>query len=313
MLYDIRLTLEQHYPAGSDHVRALLRLAPPDLPGQRVLACRLTIDPPPDERQEGRDFFANRTTMVAWHRPLTAITCHLHARVRRLAPEAEMDVSPPLADLAAQAAGAGLGPASPLHFRMPSPRIGPLPEAVALARDALAALTPPIQTRRAPAKLAAPPPAISTRAAVAAIGRALHAEMTFDPTATDATTPPETAFAARRGVCQDYAQIMIGALRGLGIPAAYVSGFLRTTPPPGQPRLAGVDAMHAWVAAWCGTAQGWQAYDPTNAQWAAGDYVTVATGRDYAEAAPVRGAIRTAGAQRAHHTVDVIALPDDGA
>ena len=89
--------------------------------------------------------------------------------------------------------------------------------------------------------------------------------MNFDPEATTVDTPPAEAFARRHGVCQDFAQVMIACLRGVGVPAGYVSGFLRTDPPPGQPRLEGADAMHAWVRAWCGWQAGWIEYDPTNA------------------------------------------------
>ena len=152
------------------------------------------------------------------------------------------------------------------------------------------------------------PAGASARAAIEAVGQALHKTMTYDPEATDVATPPADAFAARRGVCQDYAQIMVAGLRAVGIPAGYVSGFLRTYPPPGQPRLEGVDAMHAWVMAWAGPVQGWVEYDPTNAQWAGEDYITVAMGRDYADAAPVKGAMRTAGGQDSTQAVDVIPL-----
>jgi transglutaminase-like putative cysteine protease len=289
MRYDIRLTVEYHYPAASDHVRNILRLLPSDSARQRVRQRILTISPRPDERREGVDFFGNATTLVAWHRPVGQLSFHLRAEAERLA-EPEFDLSPPLPALAAQRAAGGLGPASPLHFCAPSARIG---ASAAIADYARAAL----------------PDSPTAREAVRAVGEALHRDMTFDPTATDVTTPPDVAFAARRGVCQDFAQMMIAGLRGLGIPAAYVSGFLRTTPPPGQPRLDGVDAMHGWVSAWCGADQGWVEYDPTNGQWAGEDYVTVAWGRDYADAAPVRGAIRTSGPQDTHHKVDVIPLP----
>ena len=89
--------------------------------------------------------------------------------------------------------------------------------------------------------------------------------MRYDPDATEVDTPLAEAFAARHGVCQDFSHIMIAGLRSLGIPAGYVSGFLRTMPPPGKPRLEGADAMHAWVRAWCGAEAGWIEYDPTNA------------------------------------------------
>jgi transglutaminase-like putative cysteine protease len=101
---------------------------------------------------------------------------------------------------------------------------------------------------------------------------------------------------------------MIACLRGIGIPAGYVSGFLRTTPPPGQPRLEGADAMHAWVRAWCGMETGWVEVDPTNALMVANDHIVIARGRDYADVAPVKGVLRTAGSQTTEQAVDVVAL-----
>ena len=288
MRYDIRLTIDYRYQVASDHVRNVLRLLPSDGPQQRVTSRLLTITPPPDERRESVDFFGNATTSVVWHEPIDKITLRLRAAAERLAAPS-VDLSPPLAAIPAELPGNGIGPASPLHFLAASPRIAPDPGITAFTRAAIR-------------------PDHSARAAVEAVGRALHKAMTYDAEATDVTTTPVQAFTLRRGVCQDFAQIMIAGLRAMGLPAAYVSGFLRTYPPEGQPRLEGVDAMHAWVSVWCGTAQGWLDYDPTNAQWAGEDYITVATGRDYADVAPVRGAIRTAGGQDSTQAVDVIPL-----
>lgn len=290
MLYDIRLSIDYDYGAASDHARNILRLLPSSMPRQRVAHQLLTIQPAPDERREGVDFFGNVTTQVAWHRPVDHLSIQLRARAERFATP-ELDFSAPLSALGDQIAAQGVVPSSPLHFCGASPRIA---ASAQIADFAHAAIDPDSRAR----------------AAVQALGWALHAHMHFEAGVTDVTTSPDTAFTARRGVCQDYAQIMIAGLRGLGIPAAYVSGFLRTSPPAGQPRLDGVDAMHAWVAAWCGSDQGWVEYDPTNRQWAGEDYITVAWGRDYADAAPVRGAIRSAGAQTSGHKVDVIPLSE---
>jgi len=95
-------------------------------------------------------------------------------------------------------------------------------------------------------------------------------------------------------------------LRTAGVPAGYVSGFLRTIPPKGQPRLQGADAMHAWVRAWCGLEVGWVEYDPTNAVFSGTDHIIIARGRDYSDVAPVKGVLRTSGQQDADHAVDVI-------
>ena len=92
------------------------------------------------------------------------------------------------------------------------------------------------------------------------------------------------------------------------MPAGYVSGFLRTTPPPGQPRLEGADAMHAWVMAWCGREAGWVEFDPTNAIRVANDHVTVARGRDYSDVSPVKGVLWTASSQSTQQVVDLVPL-----
>ncbi len=119
------------------------------------------------------------------------------------------------------------------------------------------------------------------------------------------TTSPAEAFAARRGVCQDFAHVMIAGLRGLGLPALYVSGYIRTIPPPGKPRLAGADASHAWVAVWCGPSFGWLGLDPTNAIPEGDDHIVVARGRDYADVPPVDGVILSYGGHDLEVSVDV--------
>ncbi len=119
-------------------------------------------------------------------------------------------------------------------------------------------------------------------------------------------TTTAQAFALKRGVCQDFSHVMITALRSLGIPAGYVSGYLRTLPPPGKERLEGADAMHAWVRIWCGGLAGWVEYDPTNDIQAGTDHIVVGYGRDYADVAPVIGALKSYGRQQTLQAVDVI-------
>ncbi len=105
---------------------------------------------------------------------------------------------------------------------------------------------------------------------------------------------------------------MISGLRAAGLPAAYASGYLRTLPPPGQPRLVGADATHAWVLLWCGPERGWVGLDPTNGIWMASDHVLMAVGRDYADIAPIDGIVLGSGAQRMHVSVDVEPLGEGG-
>jgi transglutaminase-like putative cysteine protease len=137
----------------------------------------------------------------------------------------------------------------------------------------------------------------------------IHADFTYDGNATEVHTPLAQVLADRRGVCQDFAHLMIGALRALGLPARYVSGYLLTQPPPGQARLLGADASHAWTGLWC-PPLGWIDFDPTN-DVLPGDgatHVTLAWGRDYGDVMPLRGVIRGGGEHRLAVAVTVRAV-----
>ncbi|MAQ46827.1 MAG: transglutaminase [Confluentimicrobium sp.] len=292
MHYDLRLEISYRYDSPASNGRHLLRLMPLALPGeQTVLHGALDISPRPDERHDRRDFFGNATTEIAFRQPVEDLVLSLSARVRRMALAPSLDLSPDLDRLARDLTAIdALGPDAPHHFRAASPRVALSPKMTAYARDQLA-------------------PGMTTLQIVTRIGRALHRDMRFEAGATDVHTPPLAAFTARRGVCQDFSHIMIACLRGVGIPAGYVSGFLRTIPPEGQPRLEGADAMHAWVRAWCGPDNGWVQYDPTNDLLVGADHIVTALGRDYADVAPVRGVLRTSGGQDSGQKVDVLPLP----
>lgn len=291
MRYDIRLKITYNYGMASEHVRTLVRMVPPDLPGaQRILRSTLIIDPTPSERHDSVDFFGNAMTALGFHGAVSQITYSLQAEVERLSRNPALDLAPRLEALPAEiAAQKRLGADSPHHYRGPSARIDDVPEITQFA----AALLRPGQTA---AEL------------LHVLGHALHETMTFDAQATDVDTSPQEAFAKRHGVCQDFSHVMIAGLRGLGIPARYVSGFVRTEPPEGQARLEGADAMHAWVSAWCGAEAGWIEFDPTNACAVNLDHVVVGYGRDYSDVSPVKGVLRTSGMQFSTQAVDVIPL-----
>jgi Transglutaminase-like enzymes, putative cysteine proteases len=138
-----------------------------------------------------------------------------------------------------------------------------------------------------------------------ALMHAIHEEFAFDSGVTKVDTPPLEAFRRRHGVCQDFSHIMIVAARSQGIPAAYVSGYLRTLPPPGKERLVGADAMHAWVNLWCGEELGWVGFDPTNAALADVDHIFIGMGRDYSDVAPLDGTFRGSSQQTMFVSVDV--------
>lgn len=289
MRYHITLRVSYEYDGTAAAGRHLLRLMPATIEGvQRLIIGRLDVSPRPDEEEQGQDFFGNATHSLAYRRPHEEIDIALAAHVQRLEPELTFNLAVPLDQLAGELAQhRGVGPHSPLHFLGPSPRVVPVPPLRSFAQEVVR-------------------PGMTALEATEALTFALHRHMTFDAEATDVETSPLEAFRQRRGVCQDYAHILIGCLRSIGIPAGYVSGFLRTLPPPGQPRLDGADAMHAWVRAWCGAEVGWREFDPTNAIAVTSDHIVVAYGRDYSDVAPVKGVSRMTGGQEGRHTVDVI-------
>jgi len=288
MLYEIHLRTKCTYLRTANG-RQLLRLMPADGPdGQRLIAGSVDIRPAPSERSDRYDFFGNHAIEVCFATAQDEVEFVLRARVERVAQPIRFDLSPRLDAMAGDIERIdSLGPLSPHHFLDISDMVRPSVEIAdyvrSLVHDDMTVLE-----------------------AVRTINAALHRDMTYDGDATTVDTPMEEAFAARQGVCQDFSHIMIACLRELGVPAGYVSGFLRTEPPKGKPRLEGADAMHAWVQAWCGLKLGWIEFDPTNDMLAGVDHVAAARGRDYSDVAPVRGFLRTAGGQDIAQAVDVV-------
>ena len=291
MLYDIGLRIRYDYQTPAAGGRHVLCMTPADLADQRPITSLLDITPAPDERIARTDFFGNTVVEVAFRAPHAEIEFRLRSRVERKVREIGEDTSTALTQLATEiAAIRALGSDSPHHFLADSPRVKARPE----FRDyALEQISPETMT---------------TLQVVEAIGKAIDRDMAYEPGSTQVDTPPEEAFARGAGVCQDFTHIMIGCLRTIGVPAAYVSGFLRTNPPEGQERLEGADAMHAWVRAWCGPGLGWVEYDPTNGISVGEQHIVVAYGRDYGDVAPVRGVVRISGTQASSQAVDVVPL-----
>lgn len=150
-------------------------------------------------------------------------------------------------------------------------------------------------------------PGGSIVAAALDLTRRIHTDFKYDPRATNINTTVAEVFAGRSGVCQDFAHFQIACLRSLGLAARYVSGYLRTIPPEGKPRLVGADASHAWVSVWCGAA-GWVDFDPTNNVIPGIDHVTLAWGRDYADVCPIQGVVVGGGQHQMSVSVDVATL-----
>ena len=163
----------------------------------------------------------------------------------------------------------------------------------------------PIRAELADVLAAVAPPGRPIVEVAQALSTAIFETFDFDPHFSNVSTPLSEVLAARRGVCQDFAHVAVGCLRSLGLAARYVSGYIETLPPPGEERLIGADASHAWVAVWT-PAAGWVDFDPTNGHLPVNDHVTVAWGRDYADVIPVRGVmIGPAATQHLHVAVDV--------
>jgi transglutaminase-like putative cysteine protease len=289
MLYDITLKIVYEYAHAADSSRHMIRLMPAELEReQRLIAGTLDVQPRPSEWINGVDFFGNRFAELAFFSAHEKITFLMQARVERMERESLLDMSPQLGALGQEIYSLpSVEPTAPHHFLGPSPRVPDEPAITGYAHQALSGLK-------------------SVFEAVRSIGNMIRRDMRYDPEATAVDTPVIEAFRKRRGVCQDYSHIMIAALRGIGIPAGYVSGFIRTNPPPGKKRLEGADAMHAWVKAWCGNDMGWVEYDPTNGMAAGIDHVVIARGRDYSDIAPVRGIMRSYGEHKSEQSVDVV-------
>jgi transglutaminase-like putative cysteine protease len=289
MLYDIRLELHYEYEGWVHGDRHHVRVMPVSIEGaQRVIAAALSFDPKPDHELSFLDFFGNAVTSIGYRNFHDHLDVKLVARVSVEEALPAADLSPRL-DALQREIGAlwSIAPHSPHHFLAASPRI-PLNRAI----TAYAA--------RSVARTA------SVEAAAMDLCLAIHRDFTYDKDATRVDTAPLEAFNLRRGVCQDFVHVMIAGLRGVGIPAAYVSGFLRTIPPKGKPRLEGADAMHAWVRVWCGQHLGWVEFDPTNAMRAGADHITIGHGRDYADISPIVGVLHTSGGHDTKQSVDVI-------
>ena len=271
------------------------RLKPRSTPRQILVAHALEILPAPSTRTDWVDYFGNGVTRFAFNHGYQNLVVQAASEVEIVQTQPVTVAGPHWEELTPSSnRDQGRQDLGVIEFGFESPRCRIVPDFAAYAG---AVFTPGRAV---------------VDAATALMAR-IHGEFQFDPAATTVTTPVEQVFRQRRGVCQDFAHLFISMLRSLGLCARYVSGYLRTIPPPGQPRLVGADASHAWVSLWCGPEVGWLDLDPTtNLLPAAGkDHITLAWGRDYADIAPLKG-VFTGGGQCAM-SVGVDVAPLEGA
>jgi transglutaminase-like putative cysteine protease len=262
--------------------RQLLHLTPRDCSWQRCLAHRISVKPEVTAARERNDCFGNPVRELAIEFPHRSLCVHA---------ESTIDVLPHLPALADRALPAG-----------PSPTWETVREALAygsrpvlLDASRFQFESPYVRVKHEFASYARPSftPGRPVLDAVLALMRRIYDEFDFDPEATTVATPVLKVLAEKRGVCQDFAHLMLSCLRSQGLAARYVSGYLLTQPPPGQPRMVGADASHAWVSVFCPELDGgrWVDFDPTNNLLPDTQHITLAWGRDFADVSPLRGII----------------------
>ncbi len=280
-----------HYAAPVSLSHHVLHLLPRPCAWQQVKDARIEVDPPATRRIDREDVFGNpevRLSFEAAHTELRVMS-HLYLRVDERPWAARGDHGPPWDTVQAALRLEGDAPLEPRQFRFESPMV---------------------RVKHLLSGYAAPsfPPGRPLLAAVADLVSRIHADFSYDPAATQVGTSVLDVLAQRRGVCQDFAHLAIGCLRSLGLAARYVSGYLRTDPPAGQPRLVGADASHAWFAVWC-PGHGWVEFDPTNDCEADQRHLLLAWGRDFGDVSPLRGVIQ--GSAGHSLSVQVTVTPDE--
>lgn len=285
-----RTTYDYQQPMVDGYTVAHLLLRP--TARQRVVDSRVEVHPDPTEIDEFGDLFGNRVVQFGVHRPHATLVVDAWSEVE-LQAHPGLEPGPTWEEVVAavaEARGADAVALAPFVGRsqfVDLSRFGDDLEVI--ARRAFTPGRPVVE-------------------ATAALCEMIYAEFTFDPTATDVSTPLGQVLRDRRGVCQDFAHVAVGCLRSLGLAARYVSGYLETEPPPGMTRLVGADLSHAWAAVWTPHAD-WVEFDPTNGHLPPDRHVVAGWGRDFADVSPVRGVvIGPPSGQTLHVSVDMVPL-----
>jgi transglutaminase-like putative cysteine protease len=286
VIYEITHLTRYTYGAIVELTTGALRLAPRSGDGQDVERFNIVTEPVSQPLTERLDPFGNRVTSLRIEKPHRQLSITASSRVRvNRAPAPTL--SPIWESVAAEAvAVTSLDAGSPATALYPSRRVSLFDEATDYAKKSFTPQRPIFS-------------------AASELAHRNRSDFVYDREATEVSTPAAEAFSRRRGVCQDFAHIMIAAVRGVALPALYVSGYIRTIPPPGKERLAGADASHAWVSLWCGATLGWKDFDPTNAIPVENDHIVVARGRDYSDVSPIESMVLSSGRPRLEVEVDV--------
>lgn len=292
-LYRIEHETRYVHRGGVSTSQHVAYLTPRTLPRQRVRWHDLAIQPAPASHVQRVDYFGNAVDQFTILTPYDELRVVGRSLVEVTAAEpidvGEGEAWEAVRDGLGYRRGAPYADAS--EFSFPSLYAATAPELAEFARVSFVPKRPVL-------------------AAAVDLMHRIHEEFTFDPGSTTIATPVTRVLADRRGVCQDFAHLQIGCLRSLGLAARYVSGYLLTEPPPGQPRLVGADASHAWLSIWC-ERLGWVDLDPTNDVLPSQRHITLAWGRDYGDVSPLRGVVLGGRTHTLHVGVSVMPAVED--
>ncbi len=287
MRYRIVHNTTYEYVDSAEACHNLVRLQPRTLRGQLCRETRLTIDPAPASLHSYLDYFGNRVHSFAVYEPhqKLSITAESHVAIER-GPDGELPASPAWEDVRSiLRLDRSEEVTQALEFVFDSPYIRTSMTLRGFAEEHFAAERPLCE-------------------AVLALTRSIHQHFVYDPDATTIDTSVEDVLEKKRGVCQDFAHLQIACLRSLGLSCRYVSGYLRTDPAPGKPRLIGADASHAWLSVYL-PGGGWIDFDPTNGCLANDRHITIGWGRDFHDVSPVKGVVHGGGDSTLTVSVDV--------
>jgi transglutaminase-like putative cysteine protease len=274
--YQIFHDTHYHYDSPVSLAQQLAHLWPRACAWQRCTAEQLQISPQPTSRRDELDVFGNPLTRLAFERPHDELLVNASLTIEVLSrPALDFNQSPAWEDTrsaltySSQPLSAQILDAC--RYRFESPYVHLKRNFVEFSQSCF-------------------PPRRPLLLSVQALMEKIFSEFTFDAEATQVATPLVQVLERRRGVCQDFAHLMLACVRSRGLAARYISGYLLTQPPPGQPRLIGADASHAWVSVYC-PVLGWVDFDPTNNVQPALEHITLAWGRDFSDVSPLRGVI----------------------
>jgi transglutaminase-like putative cysteine protease len=291
IVHETRYSYESPVSLSHQH----LHLSPRDCLWQTCLAHQLTIEPMPTIQRTRFDTFGNPVTELSIEAAHGELFVHAESMIE-VRPH-----RPP--DLSTESTSVALTHSPPWETVRDRFAYGAMP--VLLEANKFLFESPYVRAKREFAAYAQPcfEPGRPMLDAVHALMCRIHSEFKFDPKATTVATPVLQVLEERRGVCQDFAHLMLSCLRSLGLSARYVSGYLLTRPPPGQERLIGADASHAWVSVFCPDVHGgvWVDFDPTNNILPDTQHITLAWGRDFGDISPLRGVILGGG----EHDLDI--------